>query len=194
MEQGSEMDNARIYHDHVRALCALASSMFVMEKNLRYDSLRLLAQLPPRTDPAWVRAAYLESQRALSMDAGVWMDWETPACPWTTWKVSWADEKIQRVPCTKPPSRWKELLLRRHQPRPFSRKARDPHTAVRKGPLVDTEEDARKRADIHVVDQDDADDNEEGRSNEREGLQRKRDKLRQLMLDMFCLSCVGGGK
>ncbi|KZM18499.1 hypothetical protein ST47_g10363 [Ascochyta rabiei] len=211
--EGNDVDHARICHDHVRALCTLASSKFVMEGQLRYEWLRGLAQLPQTADPAWAGIAYRACWRALSMDATMWTHWETPACPWTTWKASWADGSVGAVGPVKRPSGWKELLLRRHQPKPFSRRARNPHPRIRTGPLIEqwrgkwdssrselarpiqqdgieikrAAEEARKSVGVCTTSQDHADDNREEGERVAGSRPRALGKLRQWMLDMFCL-------
>lgn len=117
-EQAADTDNARIHHDHRRALLTFASSNMVMEQGIGYGWLRLLAQLSEAADPAWAGIAYQEAPRALSADASMWTHWETPACPWTTWRASWADPSIHPPPPMKFPSRWRDRFLKRHQPKP----------------------------------------------------------------------------
>ena len=86
--QQADMDNARLHRDWLRFFLLEASARFVMGKQLRYRELCSLAGKSPAEDSAWVVKAYQEAPRALSMDAMQWSHWDTPMCPWTTWKAS----------------------------------------------------------------------------------------------------------
>lgn len=111
----------------------MQASSFMMEKNLKCDELQELAKVTGTVDPLWASNAYQQSTRPLSMDAVAWTHWDRAACPWTTWRASWNDKQIRpSLSLPRLSSRWKDRLLRRHQPKPFSRSARNPHATARK--------------------------------------------------------------
>lgn len=132
MEQAATVDKARLRLDYIRNLYIMQASKFMMEKNLKCDELQELANVADTADPLWVTNAYQQSTRPLSMDAVVWTHWDHAACPWTTWRASWNEKQIRpSLSLPRLSSRWRDRLLRRHQPKPFSRSARNPHATVR---------------------------------------------------------------
>lgn len=133
MEQAAAVDKARLRLDYIRNLCIMQASNFMMKKNLKFNELQKLANMKETADPLWARTAYNQSTRPLSMDAVAWTHWDRAACPWTTWRASWNDEQMRpSLSLSRLSSRWKDRLLRRHQPKPFSRSARNPHATTHK--------------------------------------------------------------
>ena len=139
--QEADNDNARMRREWFRFLLTMASAKFVMEKHIKYAELRDLARVPKAQDPAWLGRAYQEAPRSLSMDAMQWSHWESPVCPWTTWKASWENRPVHPPPTLRRFTKrsWKERILRKHpKARPISAignvSAYNPEHAMRRLP------------------------------------------------------------
>jgi hypothetical protein len=96
--QDTEVNDERIRRDSVRLFLSVAGSDFKKAQNLRCEELCALTKTPNVEVESWLRNTYHEFTRPLSMDAANWTDWNTPACPWTTWKASWNERGIHVLP------------------------------------------------------------------------------------------------
>jgi len=80
----TRLDKNRLRLEYLRFLSTVASSNFMLWRNLRYDDLKRLERGPENATPAWLGSAYREAPRSLSMDACAWTRWDIPVTPWTT--------------------------------------------------------------------------------------------------------------
>ena len=195
--QQNDIDNARLHREWLRFILTEASAKFVMEKHLRYGELRELANLPVSENPAWVGKAYQEAPRALSMDATQWTHWETPMCPWTTWKASWEDRTVHPPPKLRKLNKrsWRDRILgRNRKAKPISAisnvTASNPHHGLRK--IAKAAKIAKHRFVEHLIEGPEYKRNEDRLRKEelgdpknpsfpegREGLQREHERIRR---------------